>query len=97
MNERGARPQSADADAFVEEPCGAVEVGADDSEGDTIMKLSADVVRMPVSIKTALPEAARSLEQAWQRRRQELGGWQPSGGWLVDPRVLARKTAMSQR
>jgi hypothetical protein len=37
------------------------------------------------SIPLALPEAAKSLEQAWQRRRQELAGWQPSNGWLIEP------------
>jgi hypothetical protein len=41
----------------------------------------------------ALPEAAKALEQAWQRRRQELAGWQPSGGWLVEPRGSERNPA----
>lgn len=54
------------------------------------MKLSRNIVRMPSSVKTALPEAAKALEQAWQRRRQELAGWQPSGGWLIDPRLTVR-------
>jgi hypothetical protein len=54
------------------------------------MKLSGKVLRPPVSLKTALPEAARALEEAWRRRRQELSGWQPSGGWLVDPREVRR-------
>jgi hypothetical protein len=48
------------------------------------------MVRMPSSVKTALPEAAKALEQAWQRRRQELAGWQPSNGWLIDPRLAVR-------
>lgn len=61
------------------------------------MRLSANVIQMPASIKTALPEAARALEQAWQRRRQELAGWQPSNGWLVDPRVAVRKAATWSR
>jgi hypothetical protein len=51
---------------------------------------------MPPLVKTALPETARMLEQAWQRRRQELAGWQPSSGWLIDPRVAARRTAFSR-
>lgn len=57
------------------------------------MKLSSKIVRPSASIRTTLPEAARALEQAWQRRRQELAGWQPSNGWLVDPRVTARRDA----
>ncbi|HEX7013681.1 MAG TPA: hypothetical protein VF161_13075 [Steroidobacteraceae bacterium] len=52
-----------------------------------MVKLSRYVVRIPPSVRIALPEAAKTLEQAWQRRRQELAGWQPSGGWLIDPRV----------
>jgi hypothetical protein len=57
------------------------------------MKLSGKVLRPPASLKTA--EAARALEEAWRRRRQELSGWQPSGGWLVDPRgVVRRSTSM---
>jgi hypothetical protein len=61
------------------------------------VKLSDNVIRMPSSIKTALPEAARTLEQAWQRRRQELAGWQPSGGWLVDQRMVLPKIAVNSR
>jgi hypothetical protein len=60
-----------------------------------MMKLSSHVLRAPTSVKTALPEAARALEAAWQRRRQELGGWQPSSGWLIGPRVAARKSAQA--
>ena len=59
------------------------------------MKLAADVIRVPGSVKAALPEAAKALEQAWQRRRQELAGWQPSNGWLIDPRVGLRRTQFS--
>jgi hypothetical protein len=44
------------------------------------------------SVQLALPEAARALEQAWQRRRQELGSWQPSGGWLIDQNIAVRRT-----
>jgi hypothetical protein len=60
------------------------------------MKLSGEVVRMPSSVKTVLPEAARALEQAWQRRRQELAGWQPAGGWLIE-RALARRANWTAR
>jgi hypothetical protein len=60
------------------------------------MKLSGNVLRPPASLKTALPEAARALEEAWQRRRQELAGWQPSGGWLIDPRFATRRNASAR-
>jgi hypothetical protein len=59
------------------------------------MKLSSHMLRAPTSVKTALPEAARALEAAWQRRRQELAGWQPTSGWLIDPRITARKSAQA--
>lgn len=45
-----------------------------------------NVMHMPTSVQTTLPEAAKTLEQAWQRRREELANWQPSGGWLAEPR-----------
>jgi len=45
-----------------------------------------NVVHMPTSVQTTLPEAAKTLEQARQRRREELANWEPSGGWLADPR-----------
>lgn len=54
------------------------------------MKVFGQVVRMPSSVRTVLPEAAKTLEQAWQRRRQELAGWQPAKRWLVG-RSLARR------
>jgi hypothetical protein len=53
---------------------------------------SAEFFHPSSSVHLALPEAARALEQAWQRRRQELGGWQPSGGWLTDRNFVARRT-----
>lgn len=56
------------------------------------MKLSGQVVRVPSSVKAVLPEAAKALEQAWQRRRQELAGWQPASGWLLEPRAEKRGT-----
>lgn len=55
-----------------------------------------DVIRVPTSVKTALPQAAKALEQAWQRRRQELAGWQPSNGWLIEPRTAVRRSAFSR-
>ncbi len=52
-----------------------------------MLELETDnVIHVPTSIHTTLPEAARTLEQAWQRRREELANWQPSGGWLLDQR-----------
>ncbi len=45
---------------------------------------STDAIAIPTGIAVGLPEAAKALEEAWQRRRQELGGWTPSNGWLVD-------------
>jgi hypothetical protein len=47
-----------------------------------------NVIHMPTSVQTTLPEAAKTLEQAWQRRREELANWQPSGGWLAAPRKV---------
>lgn len=52
-----------------------------------MLELETDnVIHMPTSVQTTSPEAARTLEQAWQRRREELGNWQPSGGWLAEQR-----------
>lgn len=45
---------------------------------------SNDPVRIASSVQTTHPDAARALEESWQRRRQELAGWQPSRGWLAD-------------
>ena len=55
------------------------------------MRLSEQTLSMPSTVKTVLPEAAKALEQAWQKRRQELAGWQPASGWLLDPKVFARR------
>ena len=44
------------------------------------------VVHMPTHVQTTSPEAAKTLEQAWQRRRAELANWAPSAGWLTDRR-----------
>ena len=52
-----------------------------------MLELETDnVMHVPTSIQTTLPDAAKMLEQAWQRRREELADWQPSGGWLADQR-----------
>jgi hypothetical protein len=45
--------------------------------------MSAELIQLSSSVKTVAPDAANSLERAWQRRRQELAGWQPSSGWLL--------------
>lgn len=50
------------------------------------------VIHMPTSVRTTSPEAIRTLEAAWQRRRAELANWQPSGGWLVDQRTARQTT-----
>ena len=47
-------------------------------------------VSLPSHVAVGLPESAKALEAAWQRRREELGRWQPSNGWLIDP-SLQRK------
>jgi hypothetical protein len=52
--------------------------------------------RPSTSIPLALPEAAKALEEAWQRRRQELAGWQPSNGWLIEP-VESSKRSVAVR
>lgn len=60
------------------------------------MRVSGQVLRMPSFVKTVQPEAAKALEQAWQRRRQELAGWQPSNGWLLG-HSLARRAPSGSR
>lgn len=47
-----------------------------------------NVIHMPTSVQMTSPEAARTLEEVWQRRRAELADWQPSGGWLTDQRKV---------
>ena len=46
-----------------------------------------NVIHMPTSVQMTSPEAARTLEEARQRRRAELADWQPSGGWLTERSV----------
>lgn len=57
-------------------------------------------IKMSSSIKTVLPDEEDSLERAWERRRQELGNWQPSNGWLMQkqaPAVRPPKVASARR
>lgn len=56
-----------------------------------------NVIHMPTSVHTTLPEAAKTLEQAWQRRREELANWQPSGGWLTDRRNVRHHARVGAR
>ena len=49
-----------------------------------------NIVRLSSRIQTAAPDATRALEQAWLKRRQELAGWQPANGWLLDPKTMRR-------
>ncbi|NLG74717.1 MAG: hypothetical protein GX535_00615 [Xanthomonadaceae bacterium] len=60
------------------------------------MKVPGQVVRMRSTVRTVQPDAAKALEQAWQRRRQELAGWQPANGWLLD-QPLARRPRSNTR
>lgn len=53
------------------------------------------VIHMPTSVQLTSSDAARTLEQAWERRRAELADWQPSGGWLAQPTGATRKSASS--
>jgi hypothetical protein len=55
-----------------------------------------NVVRLSSSVRTAEPAASRALEQAWHRRRQELAGWQPSNGWLLDQAIAARRSTAAR-
>jgi hypothetical protein len=56
-----------------------------------------NVVHLPSSVQMTAPEATRSLEQVWQRRRAELADWQPSGGWLTDQRNVRAPARHGQR
>jgi hypothetical protein len=55
------------------------------------------LVRIASSVQTTHPDAAKALEQSWQKRRQELAGWQPSRGWLVDGSNSATQTATATK
>jgi hypothetical protein len=56
-----------------------------------------NVVRLSSRIQTAAPDASRALEQAWLKRRQELAGWQPANGWLVDSKTTMRRPLVGAR
>jgi hypothetical protein len=56
-----------------------------------------NVIRLASSVRTAEPDASRALEQAWQKRREELAGWRPSNGWLVDQRIAPRRPQAAGR
>ena len=53
-----------------------------------------NVVRLSSTVRTAEPDASRALEQAWQKRRQELAGWRPSNGWLADQTASRRQASL---
>ncbi len=57
---------------------------------------TANFFRPSSAIPLALPEAAKALEAAWQRRREELGNWQPSNGWLIEPVDTGRRLTSSR-
>jgi hypothetical protein len=68
--------------------------------GGTLMKSlfgQDNVIRLSSSVRTAEPDAARALEQAWLKRRQELAGWRPSGGWLVEQKAAVRRSFANAR
>jgi hypothetical protein len=56
-----------------------------------ILNRTTELFRPSSSVPLALPEAAKALEEAWQRRRQELGNCQPSNGWLIEPTANVRR------
>lgn len=56
-----------------------------------------NVIHLPTSVQMTSSEAARTLEQAWERRRAELADWQPSGGWLTDQRNVRTHQRASAR
>jgi hypothetical protein len=58
------------------------------------MKLADRAPRALPTAKTKQPEAARALEEAWQRKRQEFAAWRASAGWPPAARTrLKRHTA----
>jgi hypothetical protein len=62
-----------------------------------VIDLFGGIIRLSSAVKTTSPEAAKSLEQAWQRRRQELAGWQPSAGWLKDSHAIVKHERPAHR
>lgn len=57
----------------------------------TLTDPNTELFRPSTSIPVAHPEASKALEAAWQRRREELGDWQPSNGWLLEPSVSVKR------
>lgn len=55
-----------------------------------------NIVRLSSNVKPAGPDATQALEAAWIKRRQELAGWQPSNGWLVDQKQVARRAVAAR-
>lgn len=53
-----------------------------------------NVVRLSSGVKVSVPDASRALEEAWLKRRRELGTWQPSNGWLVEQKPLTRRLSL---
>ena len=56
-----------------------------------------NVVHMSTRVQTTSPEATKTLEQAWQRRRAELADWAPSAGWLSDRRDVRQHARVGAR
>lgn len=56
-----------------------------------------NVVHMATNVQTTSPEAAKALEQAWQRPRAELADWAPSAGWLSDRRDVRHHARVGVR
>jgi hypothetical protein len=56
-----------------------------------------NVIRLSSTVRAARPDASRALEQAWIKRRQELAGWQPSGGWLLEQKAAVRRPFANAR
>lgn len=55
------------------------------------------MIHLPTSVQMTSPEAVKTLEEVWQRRRAELANWQPSAGWLVDQRSVKHHARSGER
>ena len=56
-----------------------------------------NVIRLSSNVRTAAPDAAQALEQAWRKRREELAGWRPSNGWLIEQTYASRHPQSAMR
>lgn len=56
-----------------------------------------ELIRLSTSTQTVAPEAALALEQARQRRLEQLGGWKPSNGWLAEAAAVTAIIRPTQR